>query len=86
MKDKINPVGYAARWPKRNTTRRVFAYSLLASALLWYYCNMLQVVEPVQPTAFPGYSSTSTTCCCPLLQQYLVLPVAVSGYSSGDER
>ena len=65
--------------------RRVFLPIVAGAPMVLGYCDMLLVVEPVQPTASPGYSSTSATCCCPLLQRYLVLPVAVSGYSSGDE-
>ena len=85
MEDKPNPVGYAAHWSERDIIRRVFLPIVAGAPMVLGYCDMLLVVEPVQPTAFPGYSSTSATCCCPMPQQYLVPPVAVPGYSSGDE-
>ena len=56
-------------------TRRVFLPIVAGAPAVLGYDDMLLVVEPKQPTASPGYSSTSATCCCPLLQLYLVLPV-----------
>lgn len=71
MKDKTNAVGHAAYWSKRILYAAFFVAG--ATVVLGYYCNMLPVVEPVQPIAIPGYSSS------------IVKPAAVSGYSSGDE-
>ena len=85
MKDKPNPMGYAAHWSECNMIRRFFLPIVAGAPMVLGYCDMLLVVEPLQPTASPGYSGTSATCCDPLLIQHLVLPVAVSGYSSGDE-
>ena len=85
MKDKPNPMGYAAHWSECNMIRRFFLPIVAGAPMVLGYCDMLLVVEPLQPTASPGYSGTSATCCDPLLIQHLVLPVAVSGCSSSDE-
>ena len=78
-------MGYAAHWSECNMIRRFFLPIVAGAPMVLGYCDMLLVVEPVQPTASPGYSSASATCCCPMPQQYLVPPVAVPGYISGDE-
>ena len=59
----------------------------VSHAAHWSKRNMVAFVFCLLSPAllWCGYSRTSATCCCPLLQQCVVLPASVSCYSIGDE-